>query len=366
MGTGFRRLTAARAAAAAAIMAALTAAPAAAVAPSELSCVLPTDGAGIDRMLGQVGSPLAGLGRTFVAEGRAAGVDPRALVAIAAHETLLETYPPARRIHNPFGLGPGIEYSSETAAIAAAASTLRRLYFAEGLVTLPAIAAKWAPLGVANDPTDLNQHWTPGVSAYYSALGGDPSRPIQLATQDPVPACGALSAGSGRPVVVPWSGRPPATAGPGMSEGGDPVTGLPATIGGFVFPLALAPGGAARYGDDFEEVGAPGCYGQAWRCGTRLASAPGTVVVAAAAGVLRSPSADEGATGVAFWIDRGDGDRLGYGPLARYEPGVGPGVGVRPGQPLGAGPGVLDLVWERRGARINPFPLLHATRPADG
>ena len=57
---------------------------------------------------------------------------------------------------------------------------------------------------------------------------------------------------------------------------------------------------------------------------------------------------------------------IGYGPLARYEPGIGPGVAVGPGEPLGIGPGVLDLVWERRGARINPYPLLRATRPADG
>jgi hypothetical protein len=369
MSTRSRRARALAAAALATVAAALTgfgAAPAAAVSPSELSCLLPTDAAAIDRVLAEVGSPLAGLGGTFVARGRASGVDPRALVAIAAHETLLETYAPARAIHNPFGLGPGIEYASEAAAIEAAASTLRRLYFAEGLVTLPAIAAKWAPLGVDNDPTDLNQHWTPGVSAYYSALGGDPSRSIALAAQDAVPACGRLAAGSGQPVLAPWNGRPPATAGPSMVQGGDPVTGLPAAIGGFVFPLALAPGGGASYGDDFADVGAPGCYGQAWRCGARIASAPRTVVVAAVSGLLRSPSADEGAGGVAFWIDRGDGDRLGYGPLASYQPGIGPNLAVRAGQVLGIGSGVLDLVWERRGARINPFPLLRATRPSDG
>ena len=361
-----RRLGAALVAAVGAIVTASLPSPAAAVAPSELSCILPTDPAGIDRVLGQTGSPLVGQGRMFVAAGRASGVDPRALVAIAAHETLLMTYPPAQRIHNPFGLGPGIEYPSDAAAIRAAAATLQRLYFAEGLVTLPAISAKWAPLGVANDPTDLNQNWTPGVSAYYSALGGDPSLPIQLATQDPVPSCGALPAGSGVPRVVAWAGRVPATSGPGMSEGGDPVTGLPAAIGGFVFPLALAQGAAVRYTDDFEDVGAPGCYGQAWRCATRLASAAGTHVVAAAAGVLRSPTGDEAAAGVAFWIDRGNGDRLGYGPLASYESGIGPGVHVEAGEPIGIGPGIVDIMWERRGARINPYPLLRATLSPNG
>src|SRR5687768_4465231 len=70
-----------------------------------MTCIAPTDAAGIDAMLARAGSPLAGEGATFVTEGAAAGIDPRALVAIAAHETLLETYGPAREINNPFGLG---------------------------------------------------------------------------------------------------------------------------------------------------------------------------------------------------------------------------------------------------------------------
>jgi hypothetical protein len=36
---------------------------------------------------------------------------------------------------------------------------------------------------------------------------------------------------------------------------------------------------------------------------------------------------------------------------------------VDAGQPLGAGAGALRLAWERDGERVNPFPLLEATRP---
>ena len=46
-------------------------------------------------------------------EAAGVGIDPRAIVAIAAHETMLETYGPAAEIHNPFGLGPGSAFASE-------------------------------------------------------------------------------------------------------------------------------------------------------------------------------------------------------------------------------------------------------------
>ena len=76
-----------------------------------MRCVAPTDAAGIDAMLAAAGSPMAGEGPTIVTEAAAAGIDPRAIVAIAAHETMLETYGPAQEIHNPFGLGPGIAFA---------------------------------------------------------------------------------------------------------------------------------------------------------------------------------------------------------------------------------------------------------------
>ena len=77
-----------------------------------MTCVAPHDAAGIDAMLARASSPLAGEGATFVSESLAAGIDPRALVAIAAHETMLETYVPSQAINNAFGLGPGIAFAS--------------------------------------------------------------------------------------------------------------------------------------------------------------------------------------------------------------------------------------------------------------
>ena len=60
----------------------------------DMQCVAPTDAAGIDAILTAAGSPMAGEGATIVTEAAAAGIDPRAIVAIAAHETMLETYGP--------------------------------------------------------------------------------------------------------------------------------------------------------------------------------------------------------------------------------------------------------------------------------
>ena len=325
-----------------------------------LSCVTPTDTEGIDAALLRAASPLSGQGGAFVATGRREGIDPRFLVAIAAHETLLLTYGPAREIHNPFGIGPGWAFASDRVAIAAAGRILARYYLADGVVTVGAIGRKWAPVGAVNDPQDLNRAWEQGVSAYYAALGGDPARPVSLFAQDPTPDCGAPVAGP--PVVTAWNGATPA-AGRGLYEGADPATGLPATIPGFVFPIAAPVGAVVRYGDDFEASGAPGCFGQRWACSLSLQPPPGSWVVASAAGTLRAATGAEHLQGIGFWLDTGRGDRIAYGPLRDYVPGVRDGAPVGAGAPIGHAPGLLLVAWERNGVRINPYALLSATRP---
>ena len=151
----------------------------------------PTDATALDAILSAAGSPLAGEGATFVSAGVQAGIDPRFLVAIAAQETMLETYPPAQAIHNPFGLGPGLSFASEAASITTAAQTLASDYLGQGLTTVPEIAAKWAPAGASNDPTWLNLAWPSDVSRYYQTLGGNPGVPVTLSDQ--VTDCNAVS-----------------------------------------------------------------------------------------------------------------------------------------------------------------------------
>lgn len=126
-------------------------------------------------------SPLVGKGAVFVREGRAAGVDPRALVAIARHESALGTLGSGRDIHNAFGWGPAIPFASWEENIATVAKGLRKGYLDEGRVTIATIQPKWAPVGVSNDPTNLNSNWTRAVSISFGELGGDPNASLALA-----------------------------------------------------------------------------------------------------------------------------------------------------------------------------------------
>jgi len=129
----------------------------------------------INTYLQSKGSPLAGHGAEFVQYGQQYGVDPRLLVGISGAETSLGTYGPSQRIHNPFGMGPNINYPTYGAAISALAANLAKNYFGKGLNTLGEISAKYAPVGASNDPTGLNSNWVRNVSQYYKELGGNPT-----------------------------------------------------------------------------------------------------------------------------------------------------------------------------------------------
>lgn len=347
---------------------------------SALACVAPTDGAAIDLILAEAGSPLAGDGATFVEAASAVDLDPRALVAIAAHETILATYGPSQAIHNPFGLGPGMSFATYADAIRFAASTLRDGYLDEGRLTLGPIGSKWAPVGATNDPGNLNAAWEAGVGGYYERLGGDPEREVLLSVQGAGDLCDTSAPASspadpqaaepespeptGPPVVTAWDGSAPRSGrGP---EHGAAADGEPATLEGFVFPLALPIGQPVDYVDGFRDPGGPGCLGQAWRCSIVLEPGAGAAVVASAAGRLEAAVPDEVASGVVFWIVTPDGERIGYGPLGAYADGIQPGAEVQAGQVLGASSDRLVLTWERDGTRINPYPLLAATRPPAG
>ncbi len=146
-----------------------------AIAGANLPAPGPT-AATIDGFLQSQLSPLTGLGAVFVADAESVGVDPRLLVAITGAETSFGTYGPAQAIRNPFGLGPNLRFPNWSAAIQAAANTLGgNLYRGAGLVTIAEIQSRWAPLGVANDPMNLNNNWQANVDRYYADLGGNPN-----------------------------------------------------------------------------------------------------------------------------------------------------------------------------------------------
>lgn len=63
-------------------------------------------------------------------------------------------------------------FGSIDEGIYALASLLKRKYIGRGLNTIEKIQKVYAPNGVDNDPTNLNQHWVSGVSKYYRMFGG--------------------------------------------------------------------------------------------------------------------------------------------------------------------------------------------------
>lgn len=149
------------------------------------------DAAAIDAYLASKGSPLTGLGAVFVAEAQATGLDPRFLVAIAGAETSFGSYGPSQSINNPFGLGPGMAFSTWGEAIHYAATNLAGpLYRGAGHVTIAAINNVWAPIGAGNDPTNLNSNWSRNVGMYYAEQGGDPNAAVFVGVPTPAAAAG--------------------------------------------------------------------------------------------------------------------------------------------------------------------------------
>ncbi len=160
------------------------------------------DAGSLDRWMAEQvpDSPLIGLGVVFVREGERNGIDPRALVAIAMHESVLGTAGSGAGIHNAFGWGPAISFPTWEANIATVARGLARGYVARGRDTLAAIQPVWAPLGAANDPTGLNSAWTDAVGRYYADLGGDPNGSIAYVPDAPADVQAALCPAG------PWGG----------------------------------------------------------------------------------------------------------------------------------------------------------------
>ena len=104
---------------------------------------------------------------------------PAMLAAIAMHETGNGTSNAVRSYNNPGGLmNPRTNwstlqrYGSLEQGIDAMARNLKRNYIDKGLTSIPAIGRKYAPVGAANDPRGLNQHWANGVQHYLQRILG--------------------------------------------------------------------------------------------------------------------------------------------------------------------------------------------------
>jgi len=122
----------------------------------------------------QLGGVLSGRGAEFIAAGQRYGINPAFLAAVAMHETGNGTSAAARLKNNVGGMmGKNglMTFGSISEGIDAMARNLYRNYISQGLTTVEDIQRKYAPIGAANDPNNLNSNWTRGVYAYMNRLG---------------------------------------------------------------------------------------------------------------------------------------------------------------------------------------------------
>ena len=151
--------------------------------------IIPIEPAGLQSFTPVAASDLPkGLSKfsdAFNEAGARYGVDPKALAAIAMHETGNGTSPAFLKKNNAMGIsnseGP-VAMGSVEQSIDKMASLLGN---AEGgpyrdRDQISEIAGKYAPVGAENDPRGLNKFWTDGVASNYRALGGDPSAPVRI------------------------------------------------------------------------------------------------------------------------------------------------------------------------------------------
>ena len=120
-----------------------------------------------------LGGKLSGSATHFINAGKKYDIDPNLLSAIAIHETGNGSSKAANEKNNIAGMmgRNGLRsYDSVEESIFDMARNLRQNYLNQGKTTVAKIGAKYAPVGAANDPTGLNNHWTTGVSNQLNKL----------------------------------------------------------------------------------------------------------------------------------------------------------------------------------------------------
>ncbi|MBM4764126.1 glucosaminidase domain-containing protein [Bacillus sp. B15-48] len=121
----------------------------------------------------QLKGVLQNKGDLFVEAGKKYNLSPALLAAISIHETGNGSSNAARFKFNVAGMmgKNGLKtYDSVADSIFDMARNLRQNYLDKGLTTLSQIGAKYAPVGAANDPTNLNNHWVTGVKRQFETL----------------------------------------------------------------------------------------------------------------------------------------------------------------------------------------------------
>lgn len=182
------------------------------------------DAAAIDAFLAAQGSPMAGSGATFVAEGAEHGVDPAFLVAVAGAESSFGLYLYSSdgdyATFNAFNwfytaVRCDADFASFEEAIAAlAAGIAGDLYYGAGLHSVEAIGPRYCPEGTVN--------WLTNVALFMAQLGGDPADTRWAGTAPPVAAPPVDVSPDAETALLMLAGEVALSEGPYMA--GDEVT----------------------------------------------------------------------------------------------------------------------------------------------
>lgn len=120
-----------------------------------------------------LGGKLKGAGDLFAAAGKKYGVNPALLASISVHETGNGSSRAANERNNISGTmtSNGLKnYSTIEESIMDMARNIRENYLNKGLHTIQDIGKKYAPVGAANDPTNLNQFWVNQVTKNFKTF----------------------------------------------------------------------------------------------------------------------------------------------------------------------------------------------------
>lgn len=118
-----------------------------------------------------------GYEKTFISIAEKNGIDPVIMAAIAFHETGFGTSNAVKNKNNPGGLmnpdGSGLfRFSTLTEGLESLGRTLHNRIIKDGKSTIEQLGSVYAPVGAANDPTGLNNHWVPNITKIVQNLGG--------------------------------------------------------------------------------------------------------------------------------------------------------------------------------------------------
>lgn len=120
---------------------------------------------------------LAGYENEIISISEEKGIDPVLFAAIALHESAYGKSNAILSYNNPGGLmnpatGSLFRYATLSEGLQSMGRTLYNRIRVDGLTTIEKLGSVYAPVGAANDPTGLNQHWVPNITEIASKLGG--------------------------------------------------------------------------------------------------------------------------------------------------------------------------------------------------